>query len=198
MIYPSLQELLFDALCLVIPAAIVLGHRRSNGPLVVCGGAALCAFAAFWLLMGGINSFRYGTPGGFPVGILTFFGGILLLLAAWALALSAAAQARRWEWVGLLTAAGYLSVVAVIYSISPPDPCIFGPPPYYQGRFAPVCTPHPFAYLLVIAGYLAGPAATLAYGLRPDGLRRSSRALPEGVSVSSLRAASDPARENID
>ena len=198
MIYPSLQELLFAALCLVIPAAIVLGHRRSTGPLVACGGAALCAFAAFWLLMGGINSFRYGTPGGFPVGILTFFGGVFLLLAAWTLALSAAAQARRWEWVGLLTVAGYLSVVAVMYSFASPDPCIFGPPPNYEGQFAPACTPHPVVYLLVIAGYLAGPAATLAYGLRPDGLRRSSRALPDGLSVSSLRAASVPTEENFD
>ncbi|HEX8036937.1 MAG TPA: hypothetical protein VF510_23975, partial [Ktedonobacterales bacterium] len=187
--YPSVQELLFAALCLVIPIAIVLGHRRPNGPIVACGGAALTAFAAFWLLLGGINAVYYDNR---LASYLTFFGGALLLLAGWALALSSAAQARRWEWVALLTTAGYLSVVAIIFSITQPNRCIFGPPPG-AGQFYPICTAtYPFAYMLVVAGYLAGPAATLAYGLRSNGLRRGSHELPEGLSVSSLRVSSAP------
>lgn len=189
MIYPSLQQLLVAALCLLVPAAIVLGHRRPSGPIIICSSAALGAFAAFWLLLGGINSlYVRGASGSPPIGLLLLFGGLFLLFAAWALALNAAAQARRTEWVILLTVAGYISVAAIIFSISQPDPCIFGPPPGVE-PFGLSCTAtYPFERLLIIAGYLVGPAATLAYGLRLDGLSRRSRVLPEGVSVSSLRA----------
>lgn len=198
MIYPSLQQLLVAALCLLVPAAIVLGHRRPNGPIIVCSGAALGAFAVFWLLLGGIYSlYVNGASGNPPIGILPLFGGLFLLFAAWALALSATAQARQWEWVVLLTAAGYLTVVAVIFSISQLDPCIFGPPPG-TGQFGPICkATYPLVRLLVIAGYLVGPAATLAYGLRPDGLRRSSRVLPDGLIASSLRATNTPTQETV-
>ncbi len=185
MLYPSMQQLLVAALCLVIPVAIVLGHLRLNGPIAVCSGAALIAFAVFWLLLGGFDS-----PAGpvWPMNLLTFSGGALLLLAAWVLALSVATQARHWWWIALLTTAGYLSTVAIVYSISQPNPCIFGPNPelspgYKMGN---VCTAiYPVAYWLVFAGYLAGPAATLAYGLRPDRL-----------SASSLYATSDSASES--
>ena len=194
-VYPSLQQLLIAGLCLVIPVAIVLGHRRPNGPIVVCGGAACGTFVVFWLLLGGINSLS-GVPAHFLVSILTFFGGMLLLLAAWALALSAAAQARRWLWVALLTAAGYLSVVTIFFSVLQPNPCIYSQGPGSDSITRDCTTSSPLVQLLVIAGYVAGPAASLAYGLRPDGLRRRVHTLPEGVSISSLRATSDPSVEN--
>lgn len=198
MIYPSVQELQFAALCLVIPAAIVLGYRRPNGPMIVCGGAAFGAFVVFWLLLGGVSALASDTPAHYLVLILTFYGGILLLLASWTLALSTATHARRWRWVGLLTAAGYLSVAAVFFSISQPDPCIFGAPPE-RGLMTPFCaTSFPLMRLLVIACYLAGPAATVVYGLRPGSPRHGSRTLPEGLSVSSLRAASAPTGEDVD
>ena len=197
MLYPSLDQLLIAAFCLVIPVAMVLGHRRPSGPIVVCGGAAFTAFAAFWVVLGGINALDY-VASAYPLAsYLTFFGGALLLLAAWALALSSPAQARRWEWVALLTTAPYLSVVAIIFSITQPYRCVFGLPPGAE-RFGPVCTSYPLVHWLVVAGYLAGPAATLAYALRSRGLRRSSHELPEGLSVSSLRATSTSTQENKD
>lgn len=198
MIYPSSQQLLVAALCLVIPVAIVLGHRWFNEPIAVCSGAAFIAFTIFWLLLGGTNP-QTGVV--WPGSILIFSGGALLLLAASALALNAATQARRWGWVALLTTAAYLSALAIVYSISQPDPCIFGPNPdlthgYGMGQ---VCTAvYPLVYWLVVAGYLAGPVAALAYGLRPDGLRRTSRVLPDGLSVTSLRGTSSPTQETID
>lgn len=194
-VFPSLQQLLIAALCLVIPVAVVLGHRHPNGSIVVCGCAACGTFVVFWLLLGGINSLSSAQEH-FLVSILTFFGGILLLLASWTLALSAAAQTRRWPWVAALSTAGYLSVVTIFFSISQPDPCIFGSPPDSE-FMSPVCTTsYPLVKLLVIAGYLAGPAASLVYGLRPDGLRHGAHTLPEGLSISSLRATSDPSAEN--
>lgn len=126
MIYPSMQQLLFAALCLVIPIAIVLSHRHPSGPIVICSWVAFAAFGVFWLLLGGVNSPTRDAPGHILMSILTFFGGILLLLAAWVLALNAASEARRWGWVALLTIATYLSALAIIFSITQSDPCIFG------------------------------------------------------------------------
>jgi hypothetical protein len=123
----------------------------------------------------------------------------LLLIAAWVLALHTAAQARHWWWVALLIVTGYLSFAAIVFSIAPPDRCMFGLPSS-EGRFYPYCAgPNLLAQLLVLAGYLAGPAAALAYGL-PDlrsrilGIRSPilrPRELPEGLSVSPLSADGD-------
>jgi hypothetical protein len=140
-IYPSLDQLLIAAFCFVIPIAIVLGHRWLGGPVVVCSGTAFGIFAIFWLFAGSDPAAN--------ADILVCFAGALLLLAAWVLALNAATQARRWGWVALLTAATYLSVIAIVYSISQPDPCIVGTNPeltpgYAMGR---VCTAiYPLVY----------------------------------------------------
>ena len=85
---------------LVIPVAIVAGYRRSTGAIMICGALAIIAFAAFWLVLGGINGLGPGTDPGFPIRIATLYGGVLITLAAWILSINAAAQARRWVWVG--------------------------------------------------------------------------------------------------
>ena len=197
----GLLYLLIPAIPLVIPVAILLGHRRPAGSLLVCAGGALGIFAAFWLILGGINSLLFATSVGQIVSELAILaGGLLLLIAAWVLALHTAAQARHWRWVALLIVAGYLSFAAIIFSFAPPDRCMFGMPSDRSFVFGSSCAgPNLLAQLLVLAGYLAGPAAALAYGL-PDlrtrilGIRipiLRPRELPEGLSVSPLSADSD-------
>ncbi len=105
------------------------------------------------------------------------YGGVLITLAAWILAINAAAQARRWVWVALLIVAGYLTLAAVYASFS------------LQTCFGPDFTcppPDPLAQALVFVGYLACPVAALVYGVRALGQR--VRTPPDGLLVSSLRA----------
>jgi hypothetical protein len=144
---------------------------------MICGALAIIAFAAFWLVLGGISGLGSDTDPGFPIRIAIFYGGVLITLAAWTLALNATAQTRRWVWVGLLIVAGYLTLAAVYASFSL-QTC-FGP------DFA--CPPpNPFAQALVFVGYLACPVAALVYGIRALG--RRVRTPPDGLVVSSLRA----------
>ena len=165
------------AVLLVIPIAIVAGYRRSTGAIMICGALAIIAFAAFWLVLGGINGLGSGTDPSFPIRIATLYGGVLITLAAWTLSINAAAQARRWVWVALLIVAGYLTLAAVYASFSL-QTC-FGP------DFA--CPPpNPLAQALIFVGYLACPVAALVYGIRVLGQR--VRTPPDGLVVSSLRA----------
>jgi hypothetical protein len=176
-------------LSLVIPAAILAGHRRPAGPIVVSSGGACAAFAIFWLVLGGIYAFYGGASGNSLVSPLVFVAGVLLLLAAWSLALGAAAQVRRYRWFALLSVAGSLSVAVVFISVSRPDLCLSGPPPT-TNPYVLICpAPNPTAQLLVAVGYLAGPAAATAYSLRGRGARTG--AVPEGLSVSPLGAMTD-------
>ena len=176
-------------LSLVIPAAILAGHRRPAGPIVVSSGGACAAFAIFWLVLGGIYAlFGPPSPRTF-VSPLVLLGGVLLLLAAWSLALGAAAQARRYRWFALLSVAGSLSLAVVYISVASPDLCLFDTPST-TNAFAFGCTAsNPTAQLLVAGGYLAGPAAAIVYSLRGRGPRTGT--LPEGLSVSPLGAMTD-------
>jgi hypothetical protein len=170
------------AVLLVVPLAIIVGYRRSVGSIVVSGALAAVAFAAFWLVLGGTNSL-YGDSANYVIRMLIFVGGVLLALAAWILSLNAAAQARRWVWVGLLLASGYLTLAAIYASFSI-QPCF----DVSGGEFS--CTqPDPLRQALTFLGYLACPVAALAYGVygsRPFG--RRARKLPDGLTVSSLNA----------
>jgi hypothetical protein len=180
--------LLISAVSLVILGAIVVGSRVRFGPLVVCAGASAAVFAVFWFLLGGINGLYGNGPSG-PIPLLLLYGGLLLMFAAWTLALDASTRARHWQWVGLLTVAGVALVAAVLISISPPDPCIFGQ------RFGPsdfsACTPKTLAQLLVTAGYFAGPDTALAYGLGFRGAAPRPNTLPEGLTVSRVGTEDD-------
>ena len=176
-------------LSLVIPAAILAGHRHPAGPIVVSSGGACAAFAIFWLVLGGIYAL-YGPPSSRTfVSPLVLLGGVLLLLAAWSLALGAAAQARRYRWFALLSVAGSISVAVVFISVARPNLCLFGTLST-TNAFAFGCTAsNPTAQLLVAGGYLAGPAAAIVYSLRGRGA--GTEALPEGLSVSPLGAMTD-------
>ena len=176
-------------LALVIPAAILAGHRHPAGPIVVSSGGACAAFAIFWLVLGGIYAlFGPPSPRTF-VSPLVLLGGVLLLLAAWSLALGAAAQARRYRWFALLSVAGSLSLAVVVISLARPDLCLSVPPPTTNAFEFGCPSSNPTAQLLVAGGYLAGPAAATAYSLRGRGARTG--ALPEGLSVSPLGAMTE-------
>ncbi len=172
------------AVLLVVPLAIIVGYRRSAGSIVVSGALAAVIFAAFWLVLGGTSSF-YGDSANFVIRMLIFVGGVLLTLVAWIVSLNAAAQARRWIWVGILLIAGYCTLAAIYASFSV-QPCF----DVSGGEFS--CTqPDPFRQALVFLGYPACPVAALAYGVYGTGARpfgRRVRRLPDGLTVSSLRA----------
>lgn len=167
---------------LIVPVAIVVGYRRSAGSIVVSGALAAGAFATFLLILGGVDNLSGPS---FPYRIILLYGGVLMTLAAWVLSLNAAAQARRWIWVGLLLLAGYCTLAAIYASFSV-QPC-FGD---LDGEFA--CpAPDALRQALIFLGYLAGPVMALVYGVYGGRLfGRRVRTLPDGLTVSSLRAES--------
>jgi hypothetical protein len=48
-----LPVLLIAALSLIIPLAIILGHRHPTGALLLSGGGSLVAFTALWFVFDG-------------------------------------------------------------------------------------------------------------------------------------------------
>lgn len=184
-----LLVLLLTALSLIIPATVLLGQRIPIGPVIVSSGASLGAFAVFWLFLGGTTSSLNESPEGGLVLVVTLLIGVIQLGVAWILALNTAAQQRRWGWVALLTLAGELSVAALLISIVRPDPCMLGDPSTFDTYDGSCPTSNLFAHVLILVGYLAGPVAASVYSLRSAKLQRSGP--PEGLSVSSISAASD-------
>jgi hypothetical protein len=194
---PVVAVLLVASMSLIIPLAIILGHRQPGGALLFSGAGSLVAFSALWLVFDGaslLDGTNASPDGGLSAGMiargLLIALGTFLLIAAWTLALNAAAQARRWAWTALLVLAGFLSFAALLAALFVPDPCLVGPP-----AAAGYCTPAPAAQTLIIAGSLTGPAAALAYRLRATVPWRAGR--PEGLGASRLGAADDaggPAR----
>ena len=183
-----LPVLLVAATSLIIPLAIVLGHRHSTGALLFSGGGALVAFSALWLVFDGSHLFDgpdAPPDGGMIPRALLIVLGTFLLIAAWALALNAAAQARRWKWIVLLVLAGFLSFAALFAVLFLQDACPMpGIPSAHEA-----CTLALPAQLPIMVGSLAGPAAVLAYRLRPRMPWRTG--LPEGLSRSRLGVADD-------
>ena len=175
-------------LALVIPAAILAGHRRPAGPVVITSGGACAAFAVFWLVLGGMYALNGETSAAHAlVSVVVFFAGVLLLLAGWTLAVGAAAQAHRYRWVALLAATGSLTVAVVYYTTSHPDLCLVTSPPSPYS-YPPSCAQSdPLRQLLVAVGYLAGPVAAMVFSLRGSVLH--GQALPQGAGISPLAVA---------
>jgi hypothetical protein len=184
---------------LVIPAAILVGLllRRPQGIVIATAGAAILALAAFWIPAGGISGLRYASSGQYPFNIYVLACALLLFMASWALSLAASAQSRRWAWVALLVAAGYLSALAIIVSVASPDPCLF--PPSFSNASLPINVSYcqganPLGGILVAAGYFLAPVAALASAL-PLAIAQGSigRRLgpPDGLRVSPLATTPD-------
>lgn len=173
------EALLIPAgLLLVVPVAIIPAFARPTGSIIVSGALAAAALAVFWFALGGMNP--YGMFGG--VNLIVLAIGLLATITAWALSLNSAAQARRWVWVAALVVAGYLTLLAIFYSIYTFQPC------YPEADFSMTCSPeNPLKHALIVTGYFTCAAAALVYGVRPT-LRRE-RKPPEGLVVSSLRSA---------
>jgi hypothetical protein len=185
------------AILLVIPATMLLGYRRPHGGVVLSSGATLVIFGLFWLLGGPSALFgpRPVADSGLIV-ILPFLllGGVVQLVACWALSLNAAAQARRWLWEALLIVAGLLTFGVIVSLVLTPFPfsqCLYA---QQSSPFGPECPPiNPLVPALVFAGYFVGPAAALVSGLRPSlldvrTLRGRTSQLPEGLTISRLSA----------
>jgi hypothetical protein len=183
--FPWEAVLIPAGMLLVIPVAIIPAFARPGGSTIVSGAIATAALAVFWLALGGINIYVFG-----GVNLIVLLIGLLATLTAWALSLNAAAQARRWIWVAVLVVAGYITFLAIFYSMNTFQPC------YPEADFTMTCPPeNPLKHALIIAGYLTCSAAAFVYGVRPT-LRRE-RKPPEGLIVSSLRAAPSADRENL-
>jgi hypothetical protein len=146
---------------------ILLGFRRPGGALIVCGGAALLASIIFWIVLGGPMSIE--SP---PIAIGTVLvivlnvSAITLLIAAWTLAIHAAATSRRWLWVSLLVVAGYISFLATYFAYFSPQACYGGAMPMPSVLLRLLCgEPSPLLPLVFDLAHLLGPALVLIYGL---------------------------------
>ncbi|PWT75054.1 MAG: hypothetical protein C5B60_05895 [Chloroflexi bacterium] len=187
------------AILLVIPATILLGHRRPYGGIVLSSGATLVIFALFWLLGGpsALYSRNYNAGGVFILFLL--LGGVVQLVACWALSLNAAAQARRWLWDALLIVGGLLTFGTILLLfLTPLEQCVYA---QQFSPFGPDCPPiNPLVPILIFAGYFVGPAAALVYGVRPSlldirSLRGRTPQLPEDLTVSRLSTPDEPTVE---
>jgi hypothetical protein len=179
-----LEVLLVAGTSLVIPLAIVLGHRHPTGAPVLSSGGSLVAFSALWLIFDG-SSLLDGTNSS-PQAALLVALGTLLLIAAWTLVLNEAAQARRWECFVPLVLAGFLSFAALLAVLFLRDSC---PMPGSLGGGFGQCVPPSEAQTFIMVCTLAGPAAVLAYSLRSRMPWRAG--LPEGLSISRLGTADE-------
>lgn len=172
---------------LVIPAAVLAGMRLRGGPATLMGVGAPLALLALWLLgQSGVLQGENGQVYSYAETYL-LIGAALLLIGAWAIALAAAASARRWGWVALLTLAVYLSFyvfIAMLFSTN--SNCLFNAQAPGCGASAQSLLP-PF-----LASAFIGPVAILAYTLLARQPRRRA-ALPDGLLATPISAPAEPA-----
>jgi hypothetical protein len=171
------------AIFLLAPLTIFIGSRRPTGAIIVSGTAATVAAILFWIFLGGFQGdARLGNT---QIFTLLFFGGLLLLVTAWSLALSSAASTHRWGWMALLVVSGYISFTAVFIGLSTPNPCnatqvssVFSNSPACAGA-------NPLVSLAFQASHFVGPVAATLYGFQ-GASSPSSDPLPPDVAVTPL------------
>lgn len=168
---------------LAIPLAILLGARRTYGPIIVSSIVVLLAIALQTLRSASNISINDSSPADLP-DYLVEQAVSILFLTAWILALASASQARRWRWFAVLILAGYFSyTMASLNGLLLSDACTFNLST--NSDFAACAQPNPALLLLLAAGRAIGSAVALTYALRMSARRQ--RQLPEGLVVSSLR-----------
>jgi hypothetical protein len=126
---------------------------------------------------------------------------VALLIAAWTLALHAAATSRQWLWVFLLVVAGYISFLATYFFYYSPQGCYFGSISIPSVLSTLLCSePTPLLPLVVDLAHILGPAITLIYGLvaartaadaaRPAVAKSTGRrGPPPGLYISPINSA---------
>ncbi|MGO8946985.1 MAG: hypothetical protein ACLQUY_04835 [Ktedonobacterales bacterium] len=166
-----LQLLLYAAVFLVVPIAIVIGHRHATGPILVSGISSLGVSAIFWLLLGGLPVINTGT-----LATLLLYGGSLLQVAAWTLAINSAAVSRSWGWVLLLMLTGYISFAALLIAVSNVSFCLATGQTAIFGS-GPVCLGvNPVLQLLFNLSRLLVSIFAVIYGLAAPSSPRPRRA----------------------
>lgn len=173
---------------LVIPLAILVGMRRTNGAIIVSSAIALLV-VVFYAFRNITTPLAPTSEGINVLATVAYQIGGVALLAAWTLALAHAAQARRWRWFALIVVAGYLAyAISFLSEFLPANTCTFNPPD--SGDFSACLQPNVALVLGLALGKAIGPLAILIYALRAPGRRQ--RQLPEGLVVSSLRDVKQP------
>ncbi len=178
------QLLLPSAIFLIIPIAILLGRQRPWGPILVTSVGALVVSAVFWIPLDGFGFFGVSNNpangpttsnlGFSPLAPLFFYGGLLLVVAGWTLAINASARAGQGGWILLLVVTGYLSFLALLISVYDPNFCLlnFEPSGFTFGPLCPAV--NPAAQDIVKAAHLLGPATVLVYALVMQGRHRTN------------------------
>lgn len=161
MSFPLVAFIADVLLPLMIPVLIIATRRRAGGAIVACAAAALICFGmlGFVAVSNYSGIVREGDPWPVPPTVL-YSGGSLGAFAGWTLALYDAVSRRRGRWLAALTLTSVASWTALSLSF---DPCSISE---LLGH-GPECGPLPLFVIaagLVVA--LAGPAVSLAYGLR--------------------------------
>ena len=178
---------LYALLPLAIVPLVLIGRLLPNGAITATSGAAVVTLSVFFTFFNG----GYGLVSSQTslASVIVWLLGLLLLFAAWTLAFTDAAQARRWRWLIPLTVTAYLSFAALIAVAALPDPCALAPGQPIGMSGLQCGAPDQTAHLLVVIGCYIGPLTALLYSLRDTLPRRQPR--PAEAAVSSLRAEGD-------
>jgi hypothetical protein len=187
----TLLLLKFSAIVLVVPVAVLLGHRWQGGAIIVSGGASLAAAIIFWILLGGTSAF--GSVGSVNpvVASLLEIAGVVLLLAAWTLSINGAATSRSWLWVFLLVIVGYISIATQVIAVAEPAACFPGIAHPYSVVYTLLCSDNnPYLPLLFTLAHILGPAVVLMHGLMA--VRARADATQPAVAISAGRRGPPP------
>lgn len=164
----------YALLPLVIVPLILIGRLLPNGAITATSGAAVIALSFFFTFLNG----GYGLSSMGPTGltsVIVWLLGLLLVFAAWTLALADATQARRWRWLLPLTLSAYLSFCALLALAISPDPCLFQPGRNVGPGGLQCGAPDQALHLLTVIGCYIGALTALLYSLRDTIPGRAAR-----------------------
>jgi hypothetical protein len=185
------------AVFLLAPLAIIIGHRRPTGAIIVSGLLATVVAIVVWIFLGGLQGLvEVGSETPINPLLLTLlvygglFGGIVLLGTTWTLALYSAASARRWGWIFLLVVSGYISFTALVIGISNPNPCVFVQASAWFATGPGCAAASPLVSLAFDVGHVLGPAVATLYGFVGASAPRR-QPLPPDVRVTPLGTSGD-------
>jgi hypothetical protein len=197
---PWLLALEYPLVALAIPVTVLIGYLWRRDTLIAVAGAAWLPFLALGIIgirgtvasavlaSAGVGQLKPSMMMDLFIVIYVFVGGIVLMIAGWTLALANALRGRHWFWLIALTPCAYLTLVLFFYiSYASSYFCLFASANQLLCPGGPA-----LADTLYLAACVVGPGSILAYALWARvGLstHQQSRALPDGVSVTSLNTS---------